>query len=53
MLYPCVVSPEKKRNIKNDLAILPSHNKYPKYLKVISINQAIRQLVGNLYGTIY
>jgi len=50
MLYPCVVSPEKKRNIKNNLAILPSHN---KYLKVININQAIRQSVGNLYGTIY
>jgi len=26
MLHPCVVSPEKKRNINNDLAILPSHD---------------------------
>jgi len=26
MLHPCVVSPEKKRNINNDLAVLPSHD---------------------------
>ena len=31
ILLPCVVSPkekEKKRNINNDLAVLPSHDKY-------------------------
>jgi len=35
MLHPCIVSPEKKKkkNINNDLAILPSHD-IPKPAKV-------------------
>jgi len=27
-LLSCVVSPNKKRNINNDLAVLPSYNKW-------------------------
>jgi len=39
MILPCVVSPkekEKKRNINNNLAILPSHdNNYKHYSLVL------------------
>ena len=34
MLHSCVVSPEKKRNINNDLAILPSHDKLNRMLEI-------------------
>jgi len=39
----CVVSPrkrkrkEKKRNINNDLAVLPSHDKLPKSIRIHSV----------------
>jgi len=34
VLHSCVVSPEKKRNINNDLAILPSHDKLNRMLEI-------------------
>ena len=34
MLHSCVVSPEKKKNINNNLAILPSHDKLNRMLEI-------------------
>jgi len=34
VLHSCVVSPEKKRNINNDLAILPGHDKLNRMLEI-------------------
>jgi len=42
MLHPCVVSPEKKRNINNNLAILPSHDMQWQE-RVVQLDRNMRQ----------